>query len=87
MPDVDNVDFRDSSLFRDMDGPAYDNIMHVMVHLAVCHTILVMKDENGVMKYNASSPDELALTNGAKYCGFNYLGVDDSGFVVVRHRM
>lgn len=27
--------------------------------------------------YNASSPDELALVNFAKYCGAEYLGVDE----------
>ncbi len=30
------------------------------------------------MKYNAASPDELALLNFAKFCGFEYLGKDES---------
>lgn len=36
------------------------------MHLALCHSI-VIDARNG--KYNASSPDELALVNGAKYLG------------------
>lgn len=28
------------------------------------------KDENPFVAYNASSPDELALVNGARHCGF-----------------
>lgn len=39
--------------------------------LAVCHTVIVEKDErNGEISYQASSPDELALIQGAKQIGF-----------------
>jgi len=44
--------------------------------LAVCHT-LVVETKNGVLKYNASSPDELALTNAARYFGYKFLDRDD----------
>ena len=37
--------------------------------LAFCHTIVIEKRDNEII-YNASSPDELALVNFAKYCGF-----------------
>lgn len=30
------------------------------------------------MYYNASSPDELALVNFAKFCGFEFIGTDDA---------
>jgi phospholipid-transporting ATPase len=57
-----------------------------MIHLGICNTILVVKDENGNLVYNASSPDELALANGAKFCGFQYVGTDEKGFLVIRFR-
>ena len=38
-----------------------------MTFLACCHTIVVDGD-----KYNASSPDELALVNFAKQMGYNF---------------
>ena len=37
-----------------------------MTHLAVCHTV-VIEEKRGKTFYNASSPDELALVNAAKY--------------------
>ena len=46
--------------------------------LSLCHTVILTEDKNGKMKYNAASPDELALLNFAKFCGFEYLGKDKS---------
>ena len=41
--------------------------------LALCHSVVVDKDENTQEKtYQASSPDELALVEGAKMCGIEY---------------
>lgn len=48
-----------------------------MLHLSLCHTIIV-EYEDGNRKYNASSPDELALVMGAKFCGFEYLGMEEN---------
>ncbi|KAH7298344.1 hypothetical protein KP509_25G038300 [Ceratopteris richardii] len=42
-------------------------------HLAVCHTVLPTysdEDETGEITYQASSPDEEALVQGAALCGF-----------------
>ena len=43
--------------------------------LAVCHTCMVEKDPKNmsVLKYSASSPDELALVQGAKSVGIEYV--------------
>jgi len=46
MPSVENVDFRDSTYFRDLENGS-QSINEFMIHLAVCHTILVMRNENG----------------------------------------
>lgn len=54
------------------------------MHLTLCHTILVEYEE-GKVKYNASSPDELALLMGAKFCGFEYIGSDE-GMMIVKYK-
>ena len=42
--------------------------------LAVCHSVQVDKDKKtGKISYQASSPDELALVDGAKDCGIEYV--------------
>ena len=51
-----------------------------MLHLAVCHTVVVDKNK-GV--YNAASPDELSLVEGAKELGFQFYGRETDNVVVV----
>ena len=55
-----------------------------MVHIALNHTIITEKGADGKMGYNASSPDELALVNFAKFCGSEYLGIDEENNMTVR---
>ena len=65
-----HVDFVDNT-FNPKDPEFYDFIMH----LAICHTILT-EEKDGIIEYKASSPDELALVNAAKYFGFKFVGRD-----------
>jgi len=53
--------------------------------LAVCHSVISEPDPNNINEiiYNASSPDELALLNFAKYCGYNFLGIDEKNIIRV----
>lgn len=44
----------------------------IMLNLALNHSVEI--GTNG--KYCASSPDELALVNAAKYCGYTFLNRD-----------
>ena len=54
------------------------------MHLAICHTVVVDKNK-GV--YNAASPDELSLVEGAKAEGFEFIGREpDNILVVENHR-
>ena len=73
-------------------APNVDNIERMLLNLALNHSILVEKpapseemtglqtpvevDDTANLKYNASSPDELALVNGARYLGATYIGRD-----------
>eukprot|EP01017_Pseudomicrothorax_dubius_P003341 TRINITY_DN10457_c0_g1_i2.p1 TRINITY_DN10457_c0_g1~~TRINITY_DN10457_c0_g1_i2.p1 ORF type:complete len:267 (+),score=59.45 TRINITY_DN10457_c0_g1_i2:63-863(+) len=59
-----------------------DSIKRTLLFAALCHTIIV-EGEGDKTKYNASSPDELALVNWAKYCGYVYKGLDDENYMVV----
>lgn len=73
---MSNVDFRDSAFFEDLeDKNNHEIIENFMLHLAICHSIIIEK-KDGELVYNASSPDELALVNAAKFCGFEYRGTD-----------
>lgn len=47
-----------------------------MLCLAFCHTIITTEEDNKI-SYNASSPDELALVNLARYLGYKFLGLDE----------
>ena len=51
------------AILADYYNPEYKSLEEVMTHLAVCHTVVVDKNK-GV--YNAASPDELSLVEGAK---------------------
>lgn len=53
----------------------------VLMHLAVCHTVVIDKNK-GV--YNAASPDELALVDGAKAQGFEFMGRETDNVLVVK---
>lgn len=56
----------------------------MMEILSVCHTVVV-EDKNGKLSYNASSPDELALVNGAKYLGYNFKKRDEDDNVIIEN--
>jgi len=51
--------------------------------LAVCHTVVVDKDQKtGELQYQASSPDELALIQGAKQAGLTLLDKSQKEMVI-----
>jgi len=53
--------------------------------LAICQTIIVQKKDNQLV-YNASSPDELALTNAARHFGIVFEGRDDDENIVLMNK-
>lgn len=68
---VPNVNFDASELMKDLEtkSPQADQIRLSLLNLALNHSVMISKE-----KYCASSPDELALVNAAKYCGFEFCG-------------
>ena len=71
------VNFRDETFFEDMDGKGgeqqQEKIKMFLLHLALCHTVIPEKTDDGEVRYSASSPDENALVSGAKFFGFEFV--------------
>ena len=74
----------------DYQSDNYAQIHRYLEILSVCHTVITEKSKNSNnpdhLAYNASSPDELALVNAAKYFGYNFKGRDDDNNMVVELR-
>ncbi|EAR92863.1 phospholipid-translocating P-type ATPase, flippase family protein (macronuclear) [Tetrahymena thermophila SB210] len=88
-PNVTNVKFLDKKLFEDMQGKKamgseqQQHLFTALKVLSACHTVITEKTSEGI-EYNASSPDELALINFAKFCGFEYLGIDEDSVMRIK---
>lgn len=70
VPFVDFEDRNFMSLIINENAPEHKNVIEALNCLALCHTIV--RDENG--HYNATSSDELALVNFAKFGGYEFMG-------------
>ena len=83
--DVTNFNLADDLFEAHMNDeahPNYRNIHLYLTHLAICHTV-VIEEKKGKMFYNASSPDELALVNAAKYYHYEFKGRDEHNNVEI----
>ena len=84
--DVTNVNFEDPLFdknFTNKNSQTYKDIMKLTEVLGLCHTIIEENKPDGTLKYNASSPDELALANAARYFGFEFRGRDADNNICV----
>jgi magnesium-transporting ATPase (P-type) len=65
----------------------YSQLHRFLEILSFCHTVIAEKSKNSKnpdhLAYNASSPDELALVNAAKYFGYNFKGRDEDNNMLV----
>ena len=57
---------------------ANSSVEEVLLHLALCHSVIIDKRTN---KLNSSSPDELALVEGAANQGFSFESKDADGLI------
>lgn len=64
----------ESDLIRRLrDGTKDKSVIEdFLVLMAVCHTVIPDKKEDGTIQYNASSPDEKALVEGAARYGYRF---------------
>eukprot|EP00357_Protocruzia_adherens_P031005 CAMPEP_0115027382 /NCGR_PEP_ID=MMETSP0216-20121206/35470_1 /TAXON_ID=223996 /ORGANISM="Protocruzia adherens, Strain Boccale" /LENGTH=1125 /DNA_ID=CAMNT_0002402961 /DNA_START=28 /DNA_END=3405 /DNA_ORIENTATION=- len=80
---ISNVAFYDPDLDNILMNPSnrnYNEVVFFLHALSLCHTVLLHHDEaHHDAEYQASSPDELALVNGAKYLGLEFMGLDREG--------
>ena len=80
-PGVTNVNFYDAELEKQLsnhDHPNCRKVKRFLEALGLCHTVIsefkqTKDSEDEHIVYNASSPDELALVNGARHLGFAFV--------------
>ena len=70
------------SHWNDKNSVNYEYIEKMLLNLALCHTIII-ENKNGEIKYQASSPDELALVNAARFFGIKYLDRDEENYMTI----
>jgi magnesium-transporting ATPase (P-type) len=87
---VTNVNFdcaRFDQHYASPDSENYTQILRMIEAIGVCHTVIAekKKDKDGseYIAYNASSPDELALVNGARHMGFAFRERDEEGDLII----
>lgn len=86
---ITNVDFVDKKFYQDWEeGENKQNITNFVEALALCHTVIPEPDqkEPGKINYNASSPDELALVNAAKFFGYEFIERNSDSEIVIKHK-
>ena len=88
-PGVTNVNFEDPKYYEQVQNPSHENcenLKRFQEALGLCHTVITdnktTKDGVDYVQYNASSPDELALVNGARHCGFFFRERDEDNHMV-----
>ncbi|KRW99867.1 P-type ATPase, cytoplasmic domain N [Pseudocohnilembus persalinus] len=86
---VTNVDFRDSLLLNILNDPNHEKFkksQNMLLALAICHTVVLTKDNENNNLYSATSPDELALVNFAKFCGYEFLGINRDDIILIKYQ-
>ena len=90
---VTNVNFSDKRFYEHYNNESHENhhlLNRFLEAIGLCHTIITEnkkdKDGNPYVTYNASSPDELAITNGARHLGFAFEDRDENGAMVCKTR-
>lgn len=56
-----------------------------MRFLAICHGIIVEKEGENLI-YSSSSPDEIALANFAKMCGYEFRGKTPENKILLKSK-
>lgn len=88
---VTNVNFEDADLYEQLQDGAHPNnagVKRFIEALGLCHTVISdikqTKEGENYLVYNASSPDELALVNGARHLGFVFESRDQDNNMVCK---
>ena len=88
-PGVTNVNFEDQKYHDHVNDRSHENCENLKrFHeaLGLCHTVITdhkkTKEGEEYIVYNASSPDELALVNGARHLGFFFRERDEDNYMI-----
>lgn len=87
-PNVTNVDFHDRGLIdilNDKNSEEYENVKRALFFLSICHSVIVEPSNSNSSNtiYNASSPDEMALVNFARFCGIEFRGINENNEIII----
>ena len=73
-----------NEVLRDENHCDHSAVSDVFLLLALCHSIVIDKRTG---KLNSSSPDELALVEGAqRHGGYSFEGKDGDGVIVIKRK-
>lgn len=75
-----NVDFQDPNFLQKLDDP---KIKKYLKFLSLCHMIITEEKDDDIL-YSSSSPDEVTLGTFARFCGYEFRGLDEQNNMVVR---
>lgn len=67
-------------VLSDSDSVEYRQVKWMLRHLTLCHTVII-NPKSG--EYNASSPDELALIQGAKELGALFISKGEDNICTI----
>lgn len=65
--------------------PTAEAIDHFLTLLATCHTVIPEMNEKGKVKYQAASPDEGALVEGAVQFGYKFIARKPRSVIIDAH--
>lgn len=65
--------------------PPPEDVSRFFIHLALCNTVVPGHSEDGSIVYQASSPDEEALVQGAAYMGYELISRSSNRIVASYH--
>merc|ERR1711892_396393 len=62
-----------------------DEVRDFLILMSICHTVVPEKGENGKIQYNASSPDEKALVEGAVEYKYTFVSKTSNSVTITNH--
>jgi phospholipid-transporting ATPase len=84
--DITNIHFKDENLKKilaEKSHPDFSSLDMFLKCLAICHGVIVERDEFKNIEYHASSMDEKALVNGARYLNYIYKEKDVKNNMII----
>lgn len=81
-----NFNFHDDEFYDHLTNDKhdnYDNIKNFLLCLCLCNSVFTEENEKSEVLYQASSPDETALINAARYFNYKFLKREIGNKIVI----